>query len=55
MGGLGTLGGIIFSYVTFEVITYVCIGSHAVAMFSAHALREGWGPRAHERDDHYPL
>ena len=44
-------------YVPFEVIPYVCIGSHAVAMFSAHALREGpgWGPRAHERDDHYPL
>ena len=27
----------------FEVTPYVCIGSHAFAMFSAHALREGRG------------
>ena len=27
----------------FEVSPYVCIGSHAFAMFSAHALREGRG------------
>ena len=27
----------------FEVIPYICIGSHAFAMFSAHALREEWG------------
>ena len=27
----------------FKVFTYVCIGSHAFAMFSAHALREGRG------------
>ena len=33
----------------FEVAPYVCIGSHAFAMFSAHALREGRGHalRAH--------
>ena len=27
----------------FEVITYVCRGSHTFAMFSAHALHEGRG------------
>ena len=27
----------------FEVSPYVCIGSHAFAMFSTHALREGRG------------
>ena len=27
----------------FEVTPYVCIGSHAFAMFSAHALHEGRG------------
>ena len=27
----------------FEVTPYVCIGSHAFAMFSTHALREGRG------------
>ena len=27
----------------FEVSPYVCIGSHAFAMFSAHAVREGRG------------
>ena len=26
-----------------KVFPYVCIGSHAFAMFSAHALREGRG------------
>jgi hypothetical protein len=29
---------------------------HPFAMFSTHALREGWGyARAHKRDDLYPL
>ena len=31
----------------FEVFPYVCIGSHAFAMFSAHALREKRGIPAH--------
>ena len=38
-----------------EVLPYVCIGSHAFAMFSTHALREDGAMRTHQRDDHYPL
>ena len=31
------------SYGPLKLPPYVCIGSHAFAMFSAHALREGRG------------
>ena len=33
----------------FEVTPYVCIGSHAFAMFSAHALHEGRATHEHQR------
>ena len=39
----------------FEVSPYVCIGSHAFAMFPPTRYVRGGATRAHKRDDLYPI